>query len=154
MISDGPNQINLIVFKEEIFMNKLILASLFVTTSVMACPDLKGTYLRCTRGSNDRIQVYIDQIKDADGVTTYSIGEDKYRADGVPEIIRIREPNTGVKIEVVTTAECRGTTSLDIKFLLSKKFVASKKMGNLLFQTSSNRIRNSTKKLSVTINNQ
>ncbi len=99
-------------------MRSLLLASFFLSTATMACPDLSGTYATCKNkaGEITDTNLVITQAVRADGVTVYTTtstdqetGErvtDDLVADG--KEVSSTSAEQGIEITTRETTSCEG----------------------------------------------
>lgn len=114
-------------------MRLLLLSSLFISSTVLACPNLAGKYATCKTTSGEptgTTDINVSQRLDR-GVTIYSIesknvndsGEvtvsESFRADGKTVIATETDPDSGMTAELATTATCQGAKSLNLLMKLT-----------------------------------
>lgn len=131
-------------------MRSLLLASLFVSASAMACPDLSGTYATCRQQSNGTItdtKMVITQAAQS-GVTVYSTTSTDADSGerSTDEIITSGVATTmtdEIGITVTTSASCVGDAvvmSLNFQYQgqdLGTAQLETKKEGNALVSRTS-----------------
>jgi ABC-type sugar transport system substrate-binding protein len=113
-------------------MRLLAILSLFVSTSLFACPDLAGKYPNCrsqtgntdgvsnlviTQSVSGRVTTFVMTSTDAQ---THDKTTDTLRADGVPVVATENDPSTGASMQLSTTVSCVGTKAVSVK--MSVKF--------------------------------
>lgn len=110
-------------------MRALIIASLFVTTSAFACPNLTGKYAECRTQNGEVTSTNMTVSQSVSGgVTTYTLtstsaedGEtitEHYTANGRTINVNHTDPESGMTLQIATTASCEAKTALNVAVAL------------------------------------
>lgn len=124
-------------------MRTLLLASLFISASAMACPDLSGTYATCrsTTGASTPSSDLVVTQSVSNGVTTYSMTQtddesqerttDLVAADG--KVITAEESmGEGVVMVINTTYSCTDTALVgNVDFAIKMEGGSPENMGQV-----------------------
>jgi hypothetical protein len=91
---------------------------LFISSSLLACPDLSGEYLECrpTTGHSTGSRDMVVTQSSLDGVTTYVASAtnsqtheretETYQADGLLKVEEVTDPDNGNKIQISSIISC------------------------------------------------
>lgn len=97
---------------------KILAGILLFTTTLHACPELGGTYVRCLSSSGVEYEYETEIIESyTDGFPTYSvthtypetglISKFNFITDGKPHSISYKDPATGRNVTISQTATCK-----------------------------------------------
>jgi hypothetical protein len=103
-------------------MRLLVIASFFISLNVWACPELEGEYATCysTTGRSAGSQDMVISQSVENSVTSYHLSfinndtNHRYKlvftANGLPNLISIKDPDFGVKFDFSFVTTCKNNT--------------------------------------------
>lgn len=122
-------------------MKNLVWGLVLVSFSTLACPNLTGTYLKCSSLTGQPADISDLKIEQnmINGTTVYEIHSkdpstgdlktERYEANGVPVVTTIPDAESGTSVTTETTASCkRDDLNLSLKITMDSNKIADLKV--------------------------